>query len=107
MQPIVWIPLTVFGVAVAGGLAAAGLQGLAAWRAFRRFRRGLGQALLELTRRLAQAEARLGGAGAKAAELERARVRLQTSLSTAAVLTAAAGEAWELYGRVRGIVPRK
>jgi hypothetical protein len=107
VSTLTWIALGVFGAAVLGGLVAAALAGLAAWRAFRRFRKGTAMAMLEMTRRLAEAEARLAGAAAKAGELERARVRLQASLSTAAILASAAGEAWEIYGRTRGIIPRK
>jgi hypothetical protein len=101
VSTLTWIALVVFGAAVLGGLSAAAVEGLAAWRAFRRFRNGTGMALLEMTRRLAEAEARLAGAATKAAELDRARVQLQASLSTAAVLASAAGEAWEIYGRTR------
>jgi hypothetical protein len=107
MSPIVLIPLVVFGAAVLGGLAAAAWQGLAAWRAFRTLRIDVTDALLSTSRRLAQTERRLTGAAAKAAELDRARIRLQQSLSTAALLTAAASETWAIVDRARGVVPRK
>ncbi len=107
MSTVVWISLAVFCVAVAGGIAVATVRGLAAWRAFRGSRRRLEEALLEATRRLAQAEERVAGAAAKAAELERARARLQESLALAAMLTSVAGEVWEFADRVSGAVPRK
>jgi hypothetical protein len=107
VRTIVWIPLLVSGVAVVGGLTAAAVQGLAAWRAFRRFRHAVGDGLLDATRRLAEAERRLAHTGEKAAELDRARVRLQRTLAIASVLTGATGEAWGIVGRARGFVPRK
>ena len=107
MSTLIWGSLLVFAVPVAGGLVFAGMRALAAWRAFRLLRRRVGDALLDMTRRLAQAEQRLEGAAEAAARLDRARLRLQEGLATAAILAAAAGEARTVAGSVRGIVPRK
>ncbi len=107
MAPIVWIPLLVFGVAVLSGLTAVAVQGLAAWRAFRRFRRSLGKGLAETARSLAAVEHNLGRAGEKAAELERARMRLQRAIAAASVLGGGLGEAWALVEGPRSVIPRK
>ena len=103
----VWISLLVFGIALAGGLVLAVTQALAAWRAFRSFRRTVIEGLAETSRRLAEAEKRVAGASARVAELDHARVRLQRALRVAAVLTGASSESWTLVDRALGIVPRK
>jgi type II secretory pathway pseudopilin PulG len=104
---LVLVSLIVFVISVVGGLAAAAVQGLSAWRAFRRLQHAAMKRLAEATAELARLERRSAEATAAAARLDQARVRLQESLSTAAILSAAAGEAWSLAGRVRGVVPRK
>ena len=60
-----------------------------------------------LARRLAEAGRGLAHAGGKAAELERARLRLQQALATASVLSGGGSETWRLVARARAIVPRK
>jgi hypothetical protein len=103
----VLIALIVFAVAGVGGLLLAALQGLAAWRAFRSFKRSTDVLAAETTARLAGVELRTAAAAERAAELDRARGRLQGSLASAAVLGTAAGEVAAAYRRVRGFMPSK
>jgi hypothetical protein len=107
MHTLIWASLLVFVVSVTGGLVLVGVRALAAWRAFRALRRRTGEVLLETTRRVSETEQRLAGAAEAAARLDRARLRLQEGLATAAILAAAAGEARTLVGTVQGVVPRK
>jgi hypothetical protein len=107
VDSLVLVSLIVFAVSVAGGLIAAAVQGLTAWRAFRRLRRAAMKRVADLADELARLERRSAEAAVTAARLDQARARLEESLSTAAILTAAAGEAWSLAARVRGVVPRK
>ena len=92
---------------MAGVGSIAGLRALSLWRAFRHLRRRLDAGLGELTDRIAAGERRLAAAGAGAAQLDRSRVGLQTSVSRALVLARAAGDAASLIGRVRGFYPSK
>jgi hypothetical protein len=107
MDRLVLIALIVFVVAAVGGLLVAGLQGFGAWRAFRSFKRSTDVLTAETTARLAGVELRTAAAAERAAELDRARGRLQGSLANAAVLSAAAGEVVSAYRRVRGFMPSK
>lgn len=107
MNKLVLIALIVFAVALVGGLLLAGLQGLGAWRAFRSFKRSTDVLTAETTARLAGVELRTAAAARRAAELERARARLQATLAKAAVLSTAAGEIAAAYRRVRGFIPSK
>jgi hypothetical protein len=107
MSTLDWASLLVLLMAAAGGIVFAGLRALAAWRAFRRLQRRAGDALLETTRKLAQAEQRLAGAADAAARLDQARLRLEETFATAAILAAAAGEARAAVGRLGGVVPLK
>lgn len=107
MHLVVLLALIVFAVALVTGLVAAALQGLAVWRAFRRVQRTVLGRLGEIADDLGRLEQRSAEAAETAARLDRARARLQASLSTAAILGSAAGEAWSVVGRIRGLVPRK
>jgi hypothetical protein len=104
---VVLIALLVFAVAVAAGLVAATVQGLAAWRAFRRFRRTTGSRLAETVTAIGRLEARAASAGESLARLDRARKTLQKSLALLSVMTGGTREAWSLVGLVRGFMPRK
>jgi hypothetical protein len=104
---LVLLGLIVFCAVVGVGLAAAVVRGLQAWRTFRRFRRTVFKRLGEIEAELAKVEQRSAKAAESAVRLNAARARLQESLATAAVITAAAGEASSLFGRARGIIPRK
>jgi hypothetical protein len=103
----VWLALAVSGVIVVGTGLLALVRGLAAWRAFRRVRRRIVDGLGEVSRRVGRIERRLSTAGEAAARLDRARTELQESIATAAVLSAAFGEARTVVGRVTGLMPRK
>jgi hypothetical protein len=107
MDHLVLISLIVFVAAPVAGLALAGVQGLGAWRAFRSFKRSTGVLVGETTARLAGIELRTEAAARRAAELDRARERLQASLAGAAVLSEGAGEAFAAFRRVRRLLPSK
>ncbi len=106
MASLPWITLAVFLVVIAGGMAFAGVRGLAAWRAFRSFERRFELAATETTRLLDGIEPRLAKAGDTATRLEEARSSLQESVASARVLFAAFDEAVALVGRVTAYVPR-
>lgn len=106
MHHLVLISLVVSALAVVGGTTAVVVQALALWRAYRRSQRMVLRRLAEVTTELHRLERRSGQAAQTAARLDEARARLQASLSTAALLAGAAGEAWELAARIRGAVPR-
>jgi hypothetical protein len=103
----VWLALAVSGIIVVGTGLFALVRGLAAWRGFRRLRRRIFDGLGDVSRRVAGTERRLATAGETAARLDRARTELQESLATAAVLSAAFGEARAVVSRVTGLMPRK
>jgi hypothetical protein len=107
MQHAVLIALIVFVAALIGGLALVGVRGLAAWRAFRSFKRSTDVLVGETTARLAGIELRTAAMAERAAELDRARARLQESLATAAVLFGGAGEVVTALRLVRGFMPSK
>ena len=102
-----WIALGVLVVTVTGGLVLLGLRALDTWRAFRSFRRTVLRGLGDVSRRAAGAERRFAHVAENAAKLERAGVRLERSLSTAAVLADAAAEARGAVRRARGVIPHK
>jgi hypothetical protein len=107
VSTVVLIALIVFALAAVGGLLVAGLQGLSAWRAFRSFKRSTDVLTAETTARLAGVEIRTAVAARRAAELEGSWGRLQGSLASAGVLSAAASEVVSAYRRVRGVMPSK
>jgi hypothetical protein len=90
---LAFVALGFFVVAVVGGALFAALRGLRAWRALRRLQRTVGAGMLEVSRGIEGAEARLARATKSAMRLDRARARLQESLAALAVLRAAAGDA--------------
>jgi hypothetical protein len=106
MASLPWIGLIVSLAAVLGGMAIAGVRGLAAWRVFRSFERRLDPAIADLTRLVDGIEPRMTQANDTAVNLQEARTRLQESLAVAAVLVAALDETRALVRRVTGFVPR-
>jgi hypothetical protein len=107
MTVVDWIAFGVLVVAVGASSVILGLRAFAAWRAFRSLRRTVGRGVGELSRRVSGVETRLTHLGENAAKLEHARRRLERSLSTAAVLADAAGEARASLRWIRAVVPRK
>jgi hypothetical protein len=103
MSNLAWLALAGSFVAVSAGIAFAVVRAVAAWRTFRSFRRLLGPQLDDVLRQAETAEGRLAGAGEKAAMLEGATARLRASLSTAAVLMAAARETRDRMRALRDI----
>jgi hypothetical protein len=104
---LVLIALIVFVVATVGGLIVVGLRGLGAWRAFRSFKRSTDALVGETTARLAGVELRTAAAAERAADLDRARARLQESLATASVVSGGAREVLAMLRLVRGFMPSK
>jgi hypothetical protein len=98
---LVALSLVVFGVALVSGLVIAGIRGLAAWRAFRRFKRTTADAMVATAALMEQLEARTAGSAERAARLAEARAQLQRSLAEAAVISEAASEVWSLVQRAR------
>ena len=98
--------MTVFFVAIVGGIAIAAIRGLAAWRTFRSFERSLDRMVADTTRLVDGVEPRVARASETAARLQEARERLEASVATAAVLFTALGEARALVRRVSAFVPR-
>jgi hypothetical protein len=94
-------------VSVGGGLVILGLRAFDTWRAFRSLRRTVGRGLGDLGRRVAGAESRITHLGDNATKLERAGTGLARSISTAAALAAAAGDARASLGWIRALIPRK
>jgi hypothetical protein len=107
MTLVDWLALGVLIVSGGAGTVILGLRAFEAWRAFRSLRRTVVRGLGDLTSRVTGVERRLAHLGDNAVKLDNARTRLQRSLSTAAVLAGAAGEARSRIGLIRALVPRK
>ena len=107
MTLVDWLAFGVLVVCAGAGTVILGLRALEAWRAFRSLRRSIGRGLGDLTARVTGVERRLAHLGDNAAKLDHARRRLERSLSTAAVLADALGEARSAVGGIRALVPRK
>jgi hypothetical protein len=103
----VWAALGISIVAVVASILFAVSRALAAWRAFRRLRRKVFEALGDVARRAGGIEQRLGKAGESAQRLERATADLQDSLATTSVLAAAFADVRAAVSRVAGVVPSK
>lgn len=106
MSNVVLIALIVFGVSIVIGLILAGIKGLAAWRAFRRFKRTTETAMLRVSGAISQMEVRMAGVNDHVARLERAQANLQETLRTAGVVAKTAGEVMATYRRARSYMPR-
>lgn len=83
------------------------MRALALWRAFKALRRRLEAAASDTGRRLTATERRVEELGGRLSELDRSRAQLMETAREAAVLARALGEALELVGRVRALVPGK
>ena len=105
MPLFIWVAL---GISVAAVLASALFalsRGLAAWRAFRRLRRKVFEALGDLEQRAGGIEERLDRIGTSTERLSHASAGLQESLATAGILAAAFGDARAAVTLVTGLVP--
>jgi hypothetical protein len=107
MALVDWIAFGVAVVSVGGGLVVLGLRAFDTWRAFRSLRRTVGRGLGDLGKRVAGTESRITHLGDNATKLERAGTGLTRSISSAAVLAAAAGDARTSLGWIRAFIPRK
>jgi hypothetical protein len=107
MATVAWLSLAFVLVVVIVGLITTILRTIHTWRAFRSLKDALGGRLDDILRKTADMEARLAGAGERAARLEEALERLQRSRTRAMVLATAFGEVRASVGRVTGVVPKK
>jgi hypothetical protein len=107
VSTLVTVALVIFFVSVVAGLVLAGLKGLDAWRAFKRFRRSTEAGMVHIAELIAQMEKRTAGVSERIARIERAQARLQESIATAGVIGGAAGELWSRYRVLRSFMPRK
>jgi len=107
LHTLILVSVLIFVAALVTGGVLAGLRALSFWRTFRRFRRRVDSELGDLTLRLARAESRLADVNRQAAAFDGARLRLQDSLATAALLARASAEAWSLVSRMRAVLPSK
>jgi hypothetical protein len=94
-------------IGVGAGIAYATAGAIELFRASLRLRRGVAAAPTQIVAGAADLEPRLEAASAKAARLQEAQVRLDSTLAYASVLRTAFGEARGAARRVRGALPRK
>ena len=107
MELVAWIALAASGTFCIAAAVVAGVRGLKTWRAFKSVSAALGDALEDFVKLAEATGERASAAAERTAQLTAAVSRLQGSLATLAVLTAAVGDARALIGGVRGLVPRK
>ena len=106
MHHAVGLSLIVFAVAVVAGLVAAAVRGLAAWRAFKSFKRNAADGMLETAARIEQLEARTAASNDRAARFAAAQAQLKQTLAEAAVIGEAANEVSAFLERLRLVAPR-
>jgi hypothetical protein len=82
------------------------LRGLAAFRAFKRLGRSVGEGLERIERATAQIERHLERATRSGSALEASSARLRASRERLAVLTAALADVRASLGRLTAVVPR-
>jgi hypothetical protein len=99
----VLIGLIVFLVAALLGLALALVRGLAAWRAYRGFRRTALVGMNDLNRRLTALQVRADALPRKGERLAEAREALEESIAEARVIADAFDEAAAALQAVRGL----
>ena len=102
----VWAALIGGGIAAVTALALLGMRVLEAWRAFKAVRGNVFRQLGELEAKGEETAERAAAAG-DTAELQESVVRLRVSLARLAVLREALGEAQDVVGHVRVVMPRK
>ena len=102
----IWAALIGGGIAAVTALALLGMRVLEAWRAFKAVRGNVFRQLGELEAKGEETAERAAAAG-DTAELQESVVRLRVSLARLAVLREALGEAQDVVGHVRVVMPRK
>ena len=106
-MPIFWVALILALVLTVGSAIYVTLQGLEAFRAFKRLGRGVGSELDRVTTASDEIERHLALAAESGTHLEASLARLRSSRTRLNVLTSALADVRAAVGRVTGVVPRK
>ena len=106
-MPIFWVALILALVLTVGSAIYVTLQGLEAFRAFKRLSRGVGSELDRITTASDEIERHLALAAESGTQLEASLARLRSSRARLNVLTSALADVRAAVGRVTGVVPRK
>jgi len=106
-MPIFWLALIIALVLTVASAIYLTLQGLEAFRAFKRLGRRLGGELDKITTASGEIERHLALAAESGTQLEASLARLRSSRAQLNVLTSALADVRAAVGRVTGLVPRK
>jgi len=106
-MPIFWLALMIALVLTVASAIYVTLQGLEAFRNFKRLGRGVGDELDRITRASGEIERHLALAAESGTQLEASLARLRSSRARLNVLTSALADVRAAVGRVTGVVPRK
>jgi len=106
-MPIFWLALIIALVLTVASAIYLTLQGLEAFRAFKRLGRRLGGELEKITTASGEIERHLALAAESGTQLEASLARLRSSRAQLNVLTSALADVRAAVGRVTGLVPRK
>ncbi len=106
-MPIFWLALIIALVLTVASAIYLTLQGLEAFRAFKRLGRRLGSELEKITTASGEIERHLALAAESGTQLEASLARLRSSRAQLNVLTSALADVRAAVGRVTGLVPRK
>lgn len=106
-MPIFWVALIVALVLTVASAIYLTLQGLEAFRAFKRLGRDVGSELDRITTASGEIERHLALATESGTQLEASLARLRSSRARLNVLTSALADVRAAVGRVTGVVPRK
>ena len=106
-MPIFWLALIIALVLTVASAIYLTLQGLEAFRAFKRLGRNLGGELEKITTASGEIERHLALAAESGTQLEASLARLRSSRARLNVLTSAVADVRAAVGRVTGLVPRK
>ncbi len=106
-MPIFWLALIIALVLTVASAIYATLEGLEAFRAFKRLGRGLGGELDRIATASGEIERHLALAAESGTQLEASLARLRSSRARLNVLTSALADVRAAVGRVTAVVPRK
>jgi len=106
-MPIFWLALIIALVLTVASAIYVTLQGLEAFRAFKRLSRAIGGGLDRIATASGEIERHLALAAEGGTQLEAALARLRSSRARLNVLTSALADVRAAVGRVTAVVPRK
>ena len=106
-MPIFWLALIIALVLTVASAIYVTLQGLEAFRAFKRLSRAIGGGLDRIATASGEIERHLALAAEGGTQLEAALTRLRSSRARLNVLTSALADVRAAVGRVTAVVPRK